>query len=492
VTAKLVIVAYVAVMALLSVHGIHRYGIVVTARAARRRRVVAPPAPAELPFITVQLPIYNELYVVERLLRAVAALDWPRDRLQIQLLDDSTDETTEVAARAIAALREHGHPIDHVRRGERSGFKAGALAAGLARARGELIAIFDADFVPPPSVLRDVVGHFEEADVGMVQLRWEHLNRDHSLLTRLQALLLDGHFLVDHVARAARGQFFNFNGTAGVWRRRAIEDAGGWQSDTLTEDLDLSYRAQLAGWRFVYRPDRVAPAELPTDMNAFKSQQYRWAKGSAQSAVKLLPALLRARLPLMTRLEAVFHLTGNFAYLLLLALSVLAYPALEYRYRGGFGQTIGLDLPFFLFGTLSVAAFYAAPLRRIGGGRWRWALVPALMALGIGMAVNNARAVLAGLLGLESDFRRTPKEGDVRRSARRYRVGAQLWVLLELALGVHFLGLVGKAISEGLWPSIPFLLLFATGFLSTGLMSLEPTIQRVALAARTGLPARAA
>ena len=376
----------------------------------------------------------------------------------------------------MATLREAGVDIDHLTRANRTGFKAGALAAGLASAKGDLVAIFDADFAPLPNLLRGVIPHFTDPEVGMVQVRWEHLNRRESLLTQLQAVLLDGHFLVDHASRAARGRFFNFNGTAGVWRRRAIEDAGGWQSDTLTEDLDLSYRAQLHGWRFVYRADLVAPAELPSDMNAFKGQQHRWAKGSAQSAIKLLPEVMKADIPIGTKVEAFFHLTGNFAYPLLLALALLAYPALEVRYRGGWTQTLWLDLPFFLLGTVSLAFFYREPLRRVTTEWTRWLMLPALMALGMGMTINNGRAVIAGLLGHKSDFNRTAKRGDAVAGQRRYRTLPQFWVAAELLLGGFFAYLVVRAINHELYLSVPFLCLFSAGFIGTAVLSLREQI----------------
>ncbi|MCA9493397.1 MAG: glycosyltransferase, partial [Myxococcales bacterium] len=272
-----VMIAYLAVLSLLSVNGLHRLWMVIA--FWRRRPSIAPPDPAEWPVVTVQLPVFNERYVVERLIRAVAALDWPRDRLEIQVLDDSTDDTTELSARLVDELRAQGHDIQLVHRTDRTGFKAGALAAGLAVAKGDLVAVFDADFVPTPDFLRRLVPWFADPGVGMVQARWGHLNAEQDWLTAAQATLLDGHFVIEHTARNASGRWFNFNGTAGIWRRQAIVDGGGWQHDTLTEDLDLSYRSQLAGWRFLYLPEVVAPAELPPDMRAFKAQQHRWAKG---------------------------------------------------------------------------------------------------------------------------------------------------------------------------------------------------------------------
>ena len=307
-----------------------------------------------------------------------------------------------------------GLRVTHLRRRHREGFKAGALAAGLARARGSLLAVFDADFVPPPDFLRRTVPSFADPAVGMAQARWGHLNRRHSLLTRLQAALLDSHFLVEHRARAASGRFFNFNGTAGVWRRACIEDAGGWQADTLTEDLDLSYRAQLRGWRFVFLPEVIAPAELPVRFSAFRSQQHRWAKGSAQTALKILPRIWRAPLPGHVRLEAFLHLTGNAAYPLLAALALLLWPALEARRRLAPGPPTVLDVVLFGPAALSVAAFWVAGQRRAGRGWFEsLMLVPALFAFGAALAVTNARAVFEAVLGRPSGFMRTPKSGSV-------------------------------------------------------------------------------
>jgi cellulose synthase/poly-beta-1,6-N-acetylglucosamine synthase-like glycosyltransferase len=403
--------------------------------------------------------------------------------LEIQVLDDSTDETREIAAAAVAHQRAKGVDIHHLHRSDRTGFKAGALEAGLATARGEFIAIFDADFVPPSDILRRTVDHFTDSRVGMLQVRWGHLNADHSLLTRIQALMLDGHFVVEHTARHRSGRFFNFNGTAGLWRRRCIEEAGGWQHDTLTEDLDLSYRAQLAGWRFVYMPTLEAPAELPVEMNAFKSQQHRWTKGSVQTGLKMLPRLLRTPLPGRVKAEAIFHLTDNVSYLLMLMLSVLIAPALLIRHQHGLNWFYLVDLPLFLSATMSVSAFYVAAARELAPKsprHWirRALLLPALMALGIGLCVNNARAVIEALLRRQSPFIRTPKhrvaDGEGSRSgwiSLSYRAESTLLPLIEITLGIWFIVVVSFAFHWGQWLALPFLLLFAFGFLLVGLMS---------------------
>ena len=320
------IALHVGASILLSAFGLHRLYLAREYRRRVRQRFKrrGVRAPKRWPLVTVQLPLYNELYVAERAIRALAALDYPKDLLEVQVLDDSTDSTSEVVTRVVSELRQGGIHIHHIRRMTRTGFKAGALADGLASASGDLIAIFDADFIPHPDFLLQIVAEFDRADVGMVQARWSHINEDHSLLTQTQALQLDAHFTLEHGVRAAKGFFFNFNGTAGVWRKEAIRDGGGWQADTLTEDLDLSYRAQLSGWRFVYRDDVAVPAELSVEIAAYRQQQQRWAQGGAQAARKLLPTILRARLPRNVKREATWHLLTHFAYPLLALVDLLS------------------------------------------------------------------------------------------------------------------------------------------------------------------------
>ena len=465
---------YVLVVAMLAIYGLHRLWLTVgyfcrTAPAPRS------PLPAELPVVTVQLPLFNERYVAARLIDAVAALDWPRDKLQIQILDDSTDATTTLCREHCAELVGRGFDIVHLHRQQRTGFKAGALAAGLRAARGDLILVLDADFVPPADLLRRTVGYFHDPGLGMVQVRWEHLNRDYSMLTRVQALLLDGHFVVEQTVRCRAQRFFNFNGTAGIWRRAAIDAAGGWQHDTLTEDLDLSYRALLAGWRFEYLVGMAAPAELPVDMNAFKSQQFRWAKGSMEVARKLLPAVLRGDLPMRVKLEAWFHLTQNLPYLLTLLLVILVVPVLvvqEWHYQPW------LDLPL-LFGTSGVLLTYCltsqGALGRVG---WNTLVeVPALIAVTVGISISQSRAVLEGLLGIRSDFVRTPKRGVIRRQppgavGPLYRGLRNATPLVELFFaGYLAVGLV-YGIQLGRWTALPILSLFVTGFTYVGTSSL--------------------
>ncbi len=465
---------YLGALALLAVYGGHRIALIV--RALRRRPVVAPGLPAALPFVTVQLPIYNERAVATRVIAAAAALEWPRDRLEVQVLDDSTDDTRARCADAVATARAGGVEAVHVHRVARTGWKAGALEAGRAVARGELICVLDADFVPPPDFLRRTVAHFADPAVGMVQARWGHLNRDRSLLTRLQALLLDGHFAVEQAGRAHAGACFNFNGTAGLWRATAIADAGGWHADTLTEDLDLSYRAALRGWRFVYLDDVVVPAELPADVLAFKSQQFRWAKGSIECARKLVPQALRARWPLRHRLEALFHLTHNLPYLL--TLIVLLAGGLALGLGGGPGWARAVHAGSAVVTLAVLAGFVATSQRRLGRPLVVTILrVPALVALTAGLAVSQSRAILEGLLGRRSEFVRTPKDGAVgaARAPRSYRVRPGLTLVLELAVAAHLLACAVLAGCRGVALETAVLGWFAVGAWAVGFASLAAT-----------------
>ncbi|HVS01275.1 MAG TPA: glycosyltransferase [Thermoanaerobaculia bacterium] len=486
---------YYAVLGVLALYGSHRLLLVLRCRRPAAGAAAEPAPPDEWPRVTVQLPLYNEIHVARRLLRAVAGLDYPRDRLEIQVLDDSSDDTRRVVADEVAALRAAGVPITHSTRDDRGGFKAGALAAGLRCARGELVCVFDADFVPRADFLRRTVPWFTDPAVGMVQARWGHLNRDFSLLTRVQALLLDGHFLVEHAGRHAAGCFFNFNGTAGVWRRQAIADAGGWQADTLTEDLDLSYRAQLAGWRFVFLPAVVAPAELPVELADFRSQQRRWAQGSAQTARKLLGRVLRSPLAGRVKAEALVHLTANWSYPLMVVLALLVFPAMLLRRGSGPWQLLLLDAPLFGAATLSVLVFYSTA-QQAQGGRWwrRLARLPALMGLGIGLSLGNAAAVLTGAWRDGGTFHRTPKyrvEGVRRPAADRYASRPSLTLALEALFALYFLLCGVVACRLGMWLSLPFLALFLHGYATMVALALPRPmrlVSAVATARRAMLP----
>jgi cellulose synthase/poly-beta-1,6-N-acetylglucosamine synthase-like glycosyltransferase len=482
---------YVCLLGVLSLFAVHRLRLALAAGRMQKVRAVPPP---EWPCVLVQLPLYNERYVAERLIDAVAALDYPADRLSIQVLDDSTDDTTAVVAGRVAALRERGVAVEHVRRGSRAGFKAGALAAGLERADAELVAIFDADFVPPADFLARVVPYFNDQRIGMVQARWDHLNRDQSALTRAQAALLDGHFANEHGGRFARRCYFNFNGTAGVWRRACIDAAGGWLSRTLTEDLDLSYRAQLAGWRFLYAPDIVVPAEIPADVDSFKSQQHRWAQGAVETAKFLLPEIWRRpSVPLRCRLEASFHLLGNLAYplVILFALMMPLVATINAPIPGWLWNVMDAGL---LFGsTGSLVAFYLLALRRVGGRPADLATLPMTLALGAGLAINNTIAIVDAFLKRSQLFTRTPKLGgrDPGEVAASYvpHAGGMMQALLEIALGLY---VVFAAVLTGLGGrmlTVPFLAIFASGFLLLGVGSLRSRFSGNALTA-SALPKR--
>jgi cellulose synthase/poly-beta-1,6-N-acetylglucosamine synthase-like glycosyltransferase len=472
----LILATYFFVLVILAVYGWHRYYLVYLYMKNKDRHPV-PAGMERLPKVTVQLPIYNEMYVADRLIDAVCQLRYPRELLEIQVLDDSTDETQIVAERAVMRNADAGIDITYIHRTDRSGYKAGALEAAMRVAKGEFIAIFDADFIPSPDFLEKTVPYFGDDRIAMVQARWGHINQDYSLLTKIQSILLDAHFVLEHGARNRAGMFFNFNGTAGVWRRTAITDAGGWQHDTLTEDLDLSYRAQLRGWKFIFLPNLVAPAEVPVEMNSFKSQQHRWAKGSIQTCKKLLPQILRANLPLGVKAEAFFHLTANFNYPLMCVLSMLLGPAMAIRYNMGWYEMLLIDAPLFFAATASVANFYIVCQRELHTD-WvtRLKYLPFLMSIGIGLTVNNTRAVFEALFNQQSEFARTPKYRIEGRSdewiGKKYRQSFLVQPMIELALGLYFTATVFYALANGIYATIPFLMLFQVGFLYMGLLSI--------------------
>jgi len=473
------LIPYFVVLILLAGYGVHRYILVYLYYKHRDKQTTEPPAYfEELPRLTVQLPIFNEQYVVERLLENICRLKYPREKLDIQVLDDSTDETVEVARGVVEQFAAVGHPITYHHRTNREGFKAGALEEGLKSARGEFVAIFDADFTPPEDFLLRIIHHFTDPTIGMVQTRWTHINRGYSMLTNVEAILLDGHFVLEHSGRARAGVFFNFNGTAGLWRRVAIEQGGGWQHDTLTEDTDLSYRVQLEGWKFIYRQDVECPAELPVEMTAFKTQQARWAKGLVQTGKKILPRVLKSDAPLHTKIEAWYHLTANISYPLMIVLSTLLMPAMIIRFYQGWFQMLYIDLPLFMASTFSVSSFYLVSQRELFPRQWwrTFLYLPVLMALGIGLTITNTKAVLEALAGKQSAFARTPKyrvesnKDRVRTKKYRKRLGWIPWA--EMLIGTYFAFTVVYAIQNDNYLTVPFLLLFVFGYWCTGLMSL--------------------
>ena len=479
----IVINAYDLLLCTIALYSFHR--LLIIWRFYCHRHLSTQPADyyadTELPNVTVQLPIFNELYVVDRLLKTVSQLNYPLDKLEIQVLDDSTDETRDLCRRQVQQLKQQNLNIHHIHRQQRQGFKAGALDYGLTLANGELVAIFDADFVPMPDTLLKMVHHFSDPQVGMVQARWEHLNRNYSTLTELQALMLDGHFVAEQTSRSRTGCFFNFNGTAGIWRIATIADAGGWRHSTVTEDLDLSYRAQMRDWRCVYLPEIQVPAELPMEMNSFKSQQFRWAKGSSQVARQLLPSILRADLPAYIKWEAFFHLTNNFNYLLMLLLLVLSLPyqlcvTYDWRYALFFYGPLSLSTSF------SLISFYLIAQRQPHTNWFSWDLLKHLMLLmgvGIGLSINQSLAICDGLLRSNTDFVRTPKHGVIRTTEnwldKKYRA-AKSWVPYgELIMMVYLMLTIAIALTNHHYLSLPFLLLFLAGYVYTFSLSVFQT-----------------
>lgn len=455
--------AYLVATALLAVYGLN--SLVLTYLYLRHRREDVPrPPSAEMPAVTVQLPIYNELYVVERLIDAVARLDYPRDRLQIQVLDDSTDETTAVARARVDFYRAQGIDIELIHRAERIGFKAGALQHGLAMARGEFIVLFDADFVPEPDFLVKTVPYFfGQPRLGVIQTRWGHINADYSPLTRAQAIALDGHFIVEQTARNRSGLFMNFNGTAGIWRRECIEASGGWQGDTISEDLDLSYRAQLSGWEFLFLPDVLSSAEIPPQINAFKRQQFRWAKGSIQCVLKLWRPVLKAPVSIFKRLQAMIHLTGYLIHPLMLFLCLSSLPLI--LWKGG-GR---LPWAYFSLASLGPPLLYALSQRSLYPD-WlkRFIYFPVLVFLGTGIALSNTRAVWEALTRRQNNFRRTPKFCLEERKdswvGRRYSLTFNWITLGEFSLGLYALLTTWVAFQQGNYYALPFFLLYVGGF----------------------------
>ena len=478
-----IIVVYFLVLTILACFGAHRYYMVYLYLKNRKNTPKPKGEFPEFPFVTIQLPMYNEMYVAERLIDAVIKMDYPLDRMEIQVLDDSTDETVHIASRRVDYFREKGIDISYLHRENRKGFKAGALEAGMKVAKGEYIAIFDADFVPYKYFLKNTIQFFTDPNIGMVQMRWSHLNRNFSLMTNLQSIFLDGHFVIEHTARNRSGRFFNFNGTAGIWRKAAIVDGGGWQHDTLTEDLDLSYRAQMKGWKFIYLPEFSVPAELPVDIVAFKNQQHRWAKGSVQTAKKLLPKIFRSQLPLKVKFESFFHLAANFAYLLMIPLSISILPVVNLRRNLNWNQLIIIDVPLFLLATASVSAFYIVSQRELYSD-WTstFKYLPLLMGLGIGLSVNNSFAVVEALANKESEFVRTPKFGIENKKdswiTKKYKGDKSVLIpVIELILGFYFTVTVIISIIEGIWLTLPFLVLFQYGYLYISFLSFSTILK---------------
>ncbi len=437
----------------------------------------------EYPRVTIQLPLYNELYVVRRLIESSCAIDYPADKLEIQVLDDSTDETIELVAGIVREMQAKGHNILHIRRSNRQGFKAGALKEGLKTATGDYVAIFDADFVPRREFLMKTMPHFfTDPKIGMVQTRWEHLNGEYSLLTRTQAMALDGHFVMEQTYRNKAGFFINFNGTGGVWRKSCIEDAGNWQSDTLTEDLDLSYRAQLRGWKFKFLKDVTSPAELPAEINALKSQQFRWTKGAIETARKMLPAVWKSDLTFRKKVHSTFHLTSNFAFPFTLVAAVLNVPLIFIKHAGGYDSYFEI-LSVFIFAFIGSFLFYTFSQVDVHTDwRRRIFLFPLFMAGSMGFAVNNSKAVFEGLFNKKSEFIRTPKysineKKDSWKGKKYVPVKLNWTVFVEIALALYCSVGVISAIYYLEIAAVPFQLLFCMGFTFVSFLSVQQAFQ---------------
>jgi cellulose synthase/poly-beta-1,6-N-acetylglucosamine synthase-like glycosyltransferase len=468
------LIPYFILMAILAIYGLHRYEVIWAYLKNRRKPQPQPQSRfTELPRVTIQLPLYNERFVVERLLESATRIDYPIHRLQIQVLDDSTDDTHPFTERLCAEYRAQGFPVDYIHRTNRHGFKAGALENGLETATGEFVAVFDADFLIPRDFLHRTIHQFTDPRIGMVQTRWSYLNRYYNLLTEVQGMLLDGHFVLEHNARYREGLFFNFNGTAGILRVAMIRDAGGWEHDTLTEDSDLSYRAQLRGWRFAYVPDVECPSELPVETHGFQVQQSRWAKGLTQVAIKLLKRILKSDLPFKVKLEAFCHLTPNITYPLMIVVTAMMLPVMIVRFYVGWQQLLLVDTPLLLATFGSVAVFYVFAQREREKGSWLRAvlMMPVLMAAGAALTVINTRAVIEALLGIKTAFARTPKyaidgaAGEKKPvAAAKYRSRSGWLPYVELGIGSWFALMVFYALDTYNFLAVPLLSIMVAGY----------------------------
>ncbi len=466
---EIVLVGYFFSLLILFVFGLH--GFIMIFYYNKYRDVKNSPDKDFVPGanVTIQLPLYNELYVVERLINSVCEIDYPKDKMEIQVLDDSTDETTQITAKVVAQKLKEGFDIKHIRRGTREGYKAGALKEGMKIAKGEFIAIFDADFIPQKEFLKKTLSFFNESNIGMVQTRWEHLNGDYSMLTRVQALALDGHFVIEQTVRNKAGFFINFNGTGGIWRKSCIVDAGNWAADTLTEDLDLSYRAQLNGWRFIFLKDFTSPAELPSEINALKNQQFRWTKGAIETAKKILPLVWRSKMPLRVKLQSTFHLTNNIVFPFILLAAILNVPLIFIKNSGPHEAYFAV-MSLFVLAFVSSFMFYLYSQKDIRED-WRKKIVlfPLFMAGSMGFAVNNSRAVFEGLMSRKSEFVRTPKFKVVTNkdtiAGNKYsskKLGMS--VIVELIMAVYCLVGIAASIYFFELAALPFQILFFLGF----------------------------
>lgn len=479
------LLTYFIALCVLFAYGLHGLVMIYYYHKVEANKKSAPTPPlTSFPMVTIQLPVFNEMYVVDRLVKAVCDIDYPKERMEIQLLDDSTDETVDVSRNLVEQYAAQGFDIKHIHRTNRQGYKAGALKEALEVAKGEFVAIFDADFVPKTDFLKSTLPHFSHDRVGMVQTRWEHLNEEYSFLTRAQALALDGHFVIEQQIRNKAGFFINFNGTAGVWRKRTILDAGNWHSDTLAEDLDLSYRAQLRGWKFVFLNDVTSPAELPADINSLKTQQFRWTKGAVETAKKLLPTVWGSALPLKVKLECTIHLTSNLVFPFIMMVAFLNVPLVVVKNTTTVYNPVFALMSIFVLASISTFMFYLYAQRAIHADwRRRLLLFPVFMAGSMGLAVNNTRAVLEALIGKKTEFKRTPKYRIVESNddwrTKRYVQNKIHWaVVVELALATYFVLGIAMSVSYLEIAAIPFQVMFLMGFGTVGMLSLRHAMGR--------------
>jgi cellulose synthase/poly-beta-1,6-N-acetylglucosamine synthase-like glycosyltransferase len=475
---EIVLIGYFLSLSILFIFGLHGFIMLYYHKKYGHNVPIAKNQNIDDARVTIQLPLYNEMYVAERLINSVCEIEYPKDKLEIQVLDDSTDETTQIVSKAVEEKKKMGFDIIHIRRGTREGFKAGALKAAMKSAKGEFIAIFDADFIPKKEFLRKTISFFNDDKVGMVQTRWEHLNGDYSIITKAQALALDGHFVIEQTVRNKSGFFINFNGTGGIWRKRCIEEAGNWHADTLTEDLDLSYRAQLIGWRFVFLKDFTSPAELPSEINALKSQQFRWTKGAVETAKKILPLVWKSKIPLRVKLQSTFHLTNNLVFPFILLAAILNVPLIFVK-NSGSHEVYFAVMSVFVMAFISSFLFYLYSQKDIRAD-WRKKIVlfPLFMAGSMGLAVNNSRAVFEGLMNRKSEFVRTPKfklesEKDSWVGNKYLNKKLGFSVIVEAVLAVYCLLGVLSSIYFMELASIPFQLLFFMGFSFVAITSIK-------------------
>lgn len=476
---EIVLFTYIVSLTIILIFGSHGF-VMIFYHHKYRKNIPKPIEMNAEPMVTIQLPMYNELYVVERLINAICELDYPKDKMEIQVLDDSTDETVDLVARLVKQKRELGFDIHHVRRENRSGFKAGALKEGLKSAKGKYVAIFDADFIPRKDFLKNTLRYFSHDKIGLVQTRWEHMNEDYSILTKIQALALDGHFVIEQTVRNKAGFFIQFNGTGGVWLKECIEDAGNWHADTLTEDLDLSYRAQLRGWKFVYLRDFTTPAELPQEMNALKAQQFRWTKGAIETSKKLLPMVWRGKIPLRVKLQATFNLTNNFVFPFTLLAGILNVPLIFIKNAGPYWNFFNF-MAIFVVAFISTFLFYLFAQKDVyTDWRKKIALFPLFMAGSMGFALNNTRAVVEGLMSRKSEFVRTPKFNVEKKTGKisqknmyLAKTKIQPSTYIELLLACYCLIGVVAAIYFMEIAAIPFQLMFFFGFATVSFLSLR-------------------